>query len=129
MTTLILPIKAIPKGRPRVSKHGHAFTPARTRDFETLAKLHISRQFREEIIKTGVSINIIFGFKVPKSWKQSVIDNMNRLAHLIVGDVDNYAKATIDAMNGIVFEDDRQITRLTCEKKYSDTDFILIDIE
>ena len=36
-------------------------------------------------------------------------------------DLDNVLKAITDAMNGIVYEDDAQIVRITTAKVYSDT--------
>lgn len=34
------------------------------------------------------------------------------------GDIDNFVKAVFDALNGICFEDDAQVKRLTAEKFY-----------
>jgi len=40
------------------------------------------------------------------------------LAPGAVGDVDNFAKAILDAINGIVFRDDAQVTDLIARKRY-----------
>lgn len=36
------------------------------------------------------------------------------------GDVDNYVKAILDSCNGIVWDDDDQILRLTASKRWED---------
>lgn len=41
-------------------------------------------------------------------------------------DVDNIAKACLDALNGIVWRDDRQVMRLTSEKFHGDRACIMI---
>ena len=35
-------------------------------------------------------------------------------------DVDNIAKAVLDALNGIAYDDDKQITSLVIDKKYGE---------
>lgn len=39
--------------------------------------------------------------------------------HQRSGDADNFAKAVLDEMNGLVFADDAQVVRLTVEKAYA----------
>ena len=34
-------------------------------------------------------------------------------------DLDNYVKAVLDACNGIVYHDDRQVTNLVASKRYA----------
>ena len=38
----------------------------------------------------------------------------------MIGDVDNYAKAVLDEMNGVVFHDDAQVIQLRVTKQYAD---------
>lgn len=40
-------------------------------------------------------------------------------ADTAIGDVDNYAKAILDAMKGVAFEDDAQVTDLVARKRYT----------
>ena len=36
-------------------------------------------------------------------------------------DIDNYVKAVLDGLNGLLFVDDKQIIELTARKKYSES--------
>ena len=43
-------------------------------------------------------------------------------------DIDNVVKIALDALNGVMFEDDAQVYQVTAHKKYGDP-MILITIE
>ena len=46
-------------------------------------------------------------------------------------DLDNIAKTILDALNGIAYEDDKQIVELHCEKYYTskNTEYVEVKIE
>ena len=60
---------------------------------------------------------------VPKSWPKKrqgmAINDILLLTSARVGDVDNLLKTVTDAINGIVYEDDRQIITATATKLYT----------
>jgi len=62
-----------------------------------------------------VRVEIFFYFPRPKSltWKKK---KMRRLWKSKKPDIDNCVKSTLDAMNGIAFEDDGQVSELFCKK-------------
>jgi len=43
-------------------------------------------------------------------------------------DLDNAAKSCLDAMNGIVFTDDRQVTALSVSKRYGLQDEVIVEV-
>jgi Holliday junction resolvase RusA-like endonuclease len=43
-----------------------------------------------------------------------------RPAHVDVGDIDNLAKAVLDALTGVVWSDDRQVVSLLAEKFFGE---------
>ena len=45
------------------------------------------------------------------------------------GDVDNYAKTYLDALEGVLYENDTQIEELIVKKKYATSDAVFIVIE
>lgn len=44
------------------------------------------------------------------------------------GDLDNIAKGILDAMTGIVYEDDSQVFKLNCESRYSEQPRVEVEI-
>ena len=48
--------------------------------------------------------------------------------HITKPDADNLAKCLLDALNGLAYPDDAQITALEVGKFYSDRDFVLVKI-
>jgi Holliday junction resolvase RusA-like endonuclease len=107
-------IKIVPKGRPRFFR-GHAVTPATTREFEKQVRDMALAQIKDggdEVHFFGpIECTIYLYFKKPKTNKSDWCNNKK--------DVDNCAKAILDALNGILYEDDRQIVKLTVTKKWT----------
>lgn len=97
-----IPGPPIPKGRPRVTKTGVAFTPKRTRDYERHVKfwaMHAMKGGEPTQDDVRMSVKLYFG------------DKRRR-------DIDNAAKAVLDGCNGAVYQDDSQIVRLEVERAY-----------
>lgn len=92
--------KPTPKGRPRVMPNGHTFTPEKTRAFEELVSW---------------TAKIAMGGQPPL--EGPVFISLAFFGSHANADVDNLAKAVLDAMNGIVYKDDKQISRLTATKR------------
>ena len=93
---LTIPVKPKPKGRPRFARSGHAFTPKATREYEQLLAWHMRFAVGKPL---GGNLAVLLIF-VTRSR----------------ADVDNLAKAVLDAGNGVLFVDDRQIKTLEIHK-------------
>ena len=65
-------------------------------------QLEAQNQYKGKVILTNCNMEIILFFK----------DKRRR-------DVDNYNKLVLDSLEGIVYEDDKQIQKLTVEKRIS----------
>lgn len=102
---VIFNIKPVPKGRPRTTAKGWTYTP------------RASQEFEEEIRKqlNGVSPDIPFECRLAYEMRfyddwievhiwETLKDKPNKLR----GDLDNYEKAVLDALQGIVFKNDSQ---------------------
>lgn len=72
-----------------------------------------AREYRGLFLKEMLEIELVFGVK-----------NKNR-------DLDNMIKATLDAMQGVLFKNDCQIYRLVVEKEITTKpyEYVLIDIK
>ena len=109
MTTIRIELlgKPLPKGRPRVV-NGRAYTDPKTRAYETRlrARFSAARHFERWALPTGdVSVRIIL-----------------RFANAVHGDVDNCAKAILDAANGVLFRDDKSVRIMCVERGWATED-------
>lgn len=124
--SLTIPGAPVAKGRPRITTAGgfqRTFTPKKTRDYENLIK---SRAFDAMAgrppIAEAVALEITAFVAIPAS-----LSKVKRAAALSGDlkpvtrpDIDNYVKAALDGLNGVVFRDDNQVTDLRVRKRYSD---------
>lgn len=101
------------KGRPRFNrKTGSAYTPKNTREYEKL----IASMYKGPLYAVGnLSVKIVFTIE-GMSIAITQLDS-NREESKLTGDIDNYAKAIVDALNGVAYSDDKQIVWLELEKK------------
>lgn len=129
--TVWFPIEPVPKGRPRFTKFGKAYTPEKTKKYEK----RIADYFREQpqSFKFGkdipVAVNLVFGMPIPKntpkSRKNAMIEGI--IKHTKRPDVDNMAKAVLDALShGLAWEDDSQIVRLSITKEYAKEPYVYL---
>jgi len=93
----------IPKGRPRVvlrqrpdGYRGHAFTPPQTKAWERVV---------------GWKARSVMDGREPLAGEIAVMLEFYRV-NAVACDLDNLAKAVMDALNGICYRDDRQIAEM-----------------
>lgn len=110
------------KARPRFTRQGRAYTPKNTVDYET--------QIRQAYIAAGgtlisdtepILICITACFKKAKTNKME--------SPTLKPDADNIAKAVCDALNGIAYKDDKQITCLTVNKVWAEDGIERVEID
>ena len=109
------------KGRPRLTRNGHAFTDEKTRNYENLVKL-LAMQAMEKagatVTDKPVKATIHAYFEIPKSYtKKKVQAIINGEIKPAKPDLDNIIKC-IDGCNKIIFKDDVQIYSITATKSY-----------
>ena len=122
----VISVEGVPKGRPRLTRSGHAYTPAKTKKFETLvakcARFAMSRHGAYPIEGAPVAVSLLFYYEPPTSWskrrKLEVIEK-GAVPKFTKPDTDNLEKAVLDGMNGIVYKDDALISTLVSSKLYS----------
>lgn len=113
-----VPGQPVPKARPRFSsKSGTAYTPKRTKNFETLIKKHI-KPLVKDIFLGPVHVHINVVFKRPK-YMQKNIYNEGLILHTKRPDLDNVVKAVLDALNSVL-KDDSQVCKLSATKYYAE---------
>ena len=123
----VVPGTPVGKGRPRFARRGNfvtTFTPEKTASYENLVKVKAEEAMQGRILIDGpVSVDIELFVTPPASWSQK--KQRQALAGAIFPtskpDVDNVLKGIFDAMNDIVWRDDKQACDVTVRKRYATT--------
>lgn len=98
------------KQRPRLGRRGRVFTPeATTAAEQAIAKAWRRKFGRRKPLEGPVMLEVDFD-KHGQWIKVSPIDDPNVLR----GDLDNYVKLVSDALNGVAYLDDSQISVVRC---------------
>jgi Holliday junction resolvase RusA-like endonuclease len=128
---IVLPGPPKGKGRPRFSrKLGIAYTPTETRNYEGMLRdCAVNAMDGRPPIKGPVCLTVVSYFPIAPSWsKKKQTKAANGLIFPTVRpDVDNIVKMT-DALNGIVWDDDRQVISCEVFKRFSRSPRLHIDV-
>lgn len=119
------------KGRPRLGRSGHAYTPHDTANYENLVKVCFVDLYPDHQPFDGeVWVDITAYYKIPKSAskKKSLDMVMGFLKPLKKPDLDNIAKIICDSLNGIAYVDDSQVTKLIVRKLYDNSPRVEVQI-
>ena len=113
------------KGRPRFSTRGgfvKTYTPEKTASYENFVKVCYLNEFHDFKITGEIDAKIIAYFPIPKNFskKKRQLASYGEIRPAKKPDCDNIAKIILDSLNGIAYEDDKQIIDLKVSKFYSD---------
>ena len=99
------------KARPRATKTRHVYTPKTTAE----AEKRIAAAWEEAdgpMFEGPLDVYLVYS-------PDGAVVTVNQSPHsakTLTGDIDNYVKLTCDALNGVAWEDDKQIVRLMAVK-------------
>ena len=120
-----IPGRVQAKQRPRFSKSGIVYTPKETRVYENFVRACYSdyaNQYKWEPYDGQLRAEVEVFIQVPKSdsklKKQAKI--IGEIRPTIKPDCDNLAKSILDSLNGLAYQDDRQIIELSVKKFYAE---------
>ena len=126
LRTLFVPGIPAPKGSTKalyIKKLGRAVVThdnKRTRPWEQaiLAEL---LALHPQIIEGPVALRMIFRLPRPRGHfgKNGLLPSAPR-SHLVRPDVDKLARLALDALTGVVYRDDAQVTEIAASKRYAD---------
>ena len=128
---LYMNIEPTAKARPRMARNGHVYTPRRTADYEKRISEGWVKANGATPEEGAVNVSIEFGLPIPKSYnmkKRAEIDK-GRLRPTSKPDVDNLAKAVLDALNGIAYTDDSRIVSLEIYKRYNEEPYVFVKVK
>lgn len=126
--------EAIAKGRPRtrvVGKFATIYTPARTKSFEGKVRAVAA----VAMLKAGaeptpdpVFVELALDRQMPKSWTKAKRLAMRGMPVVSGSDADNQLKAVLDALNGVCWEDDVQVSDFNVSRRWADEHAFRISI-
>lgn len=125
-----VPGEPVGKGRPRFTRQGRAYTPAKTAKYENLVSLAFLQACPDHVPFEGpVEMTMNAYFSIPKSWSKKKQEDarFNKIWPTKKPDTDNIAKMK-DALNGLAFKDDSQVVRECIVKQYAPTPKLVIYI-
>lgn len=106
-----IPIKPKSKGRPRATRAGGVYTDKATREYEKA--IH---QFYNESGFTKFEGNVELHCTFYKDHIVVNISDVNEESKLR-GDLDNMVKSLLDGLNGVAYNDDKQVVNLLAFKR------------
>ena len=127
MISFVVPGTPVGKGRPKFARRGNftvAYTPEKTASYENLVKIAAHEAMSGNKMIEGAAAARIFLFVTPPaSWsmKKKACALNDEIFPTAKPDLDNCVKIIFDAMNQIVFNDDKQVVSLQVQKRFSET--------
>lgn len=128
-------VPGVPQGkaRPRVTRAGHAYTPQKTRAYETVVRQCYLQTAGLWPFPDGAAlcVHIVASYPIPKGTSKK--DRQSMLEGKILPtkkpDADNIAKIILDALNGYAYKDDACVVSLSVIKAYSETPHVTVMLD
>lgn len=136
MIKIVIPGEPVAQGRPRFAKRGNfvqTYDPAKSKDYKAYVRLLATNARLDGTLpplECALEVEIKAFVAIPKSFSKKKREDIAAgiLTPTKKPDCDNIAKIILDAMNGIIYEDDKYITKLYVEKIYSDNPRVEVTI-
>ena len=115
-----VPGRPVGKARPKFGG-GKVYTPERTKAYEGLVRQAFLAEYREAVCEgeKAVFVHIWAYFAPPVRLSEAKKEALCGVDYAKKPDIDNIAKAILDALNGLVYADDRQVTEIYAKKSYA----------
>jgi len=123
MITITIPGKPIAKARPRFYRRGNfvgTYNSQETEEGRWLLEAKSQIELKELLIG-AISLKVRFYMPMPKSFPKKLIHLLKAgfwIPHIKRPDLDNLIKFVKDCLNGVVWKDDSQISKLMGFKIY-----------
>lgn len=130
MHVFVLAGVPVPQQRPRRGKFIF-YNPNAAQ--KTAARWELKQQFKGHIFKKeAISLDITYYLPTPKTISKKekealILENFR--PHIKKPDIDNLLKFTLDAMQGIIFDNDSEIYAINAIKKYSENPQTVITLQ
>lgn len=119
----VVPGEPVGKGRPRstvIAGYVRVYSPPKTEAYERMVATYAKLAMGSALPLEGpLSASLLFRHSVPRSYshrrRRAILAGLE--PYLGRYDVDNLTKSVLDALNGLIFHDDKQIVRLNVLKR------------
>lgn len=118
-----VPLPPVPQGRPRITTiggHARMYSPKHVtehkKEIRNCAERVISYMEHPCFMEGPISVVLWFRFEKPESRKR--VNSTPYPFPDVKPDLDNLEKCVLDALNGVAYKDDAQITQLQSMKSY-----------
>ena len=123
----------VPKGRPRVTRAGHVYTPQKTREYEgRIRNATMILMAGREPTALPCVVHVGVFFEPPRSLSKKKRAELFAGGgfHAIKPDLDNVVKAALDGICGenMAIFDDKQIVEICCYKTYAQSARLAVDV-
>lgn len=115
-----IPGEPVAQARPRVTRHG-AYDPPKCRAYKELVGMAAKTAMRgRDPLDGPLGIELYIYRGIPKSWSKRKYEQAAAgiIQPVTKPDIDNYVKAIMDGMTGIVWKDDAQVVEVEAIKEY-----------
>lgn len=134
MIEFTIPGDPVPQGRPRAGRAGRRivmYDPKESREYKRYVSLIARQHAPKTLLKGPLSVEMKIYRKIPKSTtkKDRALISEGIKRPVTKPDTDNYTKSVLDALNGIIYKDDSQVTDLYASKYYSDNPRVELKIQ
>lgn len=120
------------QGRPRFTRTGKAYKASVDRAYEKgLCLAYLSEYGAEKPMEGPLKLEVLAVYPIPKATPKKNIGPMLdcEIVPIVKPDIDNVAKAVMDALNGVAFPDDNAIVCMKCRKVYGGAPGIRVKLE
>jgi len=127
--SLTIPGPPIGKQRARVTRTGHAYTPAKTVNYEALVKQTFAAKYPDFVPLSGPVVVGLWILLMPSKETARKIKKGIKVYPTIKPDIDNVFKIIADALSGLAFVDDKQIVESDLSKHYAERPMVEVVIK
>ena len=126
--TIFIPHIPTAKGRPRYTRQGRCYTPKKTLEAEQFVQLIAQTQIGSKRLSGALVVELLAVSPVPASWtkKKQAAALTGEIRPASKPDFDNILKLYCDALNGLLWEDDKQVVDGRCIKCYGEEPAVII---
>ncbi len=137
MLFIEIPGEPVAQGRPRattINGRVRLYDPVKSKNYKEHVRLVAqSARHRAGIrLFTGpLRVRMVIHRKIPTRFRkrEKELASVGKIRPTTKPDSDNYSKSLLDAMNGIIYEDDSQVVDLSVSKFYSENPRVEIRVE